>query len=73
MSRALGFVGVARRASPVYYSRPPQEVERIPYRPVHETGSQQPSPRGPCPRNLQKLPSLPSILLEADRKAERYE
>jgi hypothetical protein len=61
MSRALGFVGANRYSNQEIYREPPQKI-------INDVRSQL-SPRGPCPDYIIKAPSLPSILLEAERKS----
>lgn len=61
MSRALGFVGANRYSNQEIYNEPPQKM-------LMDMRSQL-SPRGPCPEYLMKAPSLPSILLEAEKKS----
>ena len=31
------------------------------------------SPRGPCPSNITKQPSLPSILIDSEQKVKKYD
>jgi len=65
MSRALGFVGANRYSNQGIYRENPNKLLAA--------GAPAHSPRGPKPVYLSKAPSLPSILLEADRKSAQYE
>jgi hypothetical protein len=60
MSRALGFVGANRYSNQEIYRENPSKIISA-------------SPRGPCPTYLLKAPSMPSILLEAEKKSQQYE
>ena len=59
-------------------------MERVEYRPYQQpeyqpmAGSgvnkiQYSSPRGPCPAIISKQPSLPSILIDAEKKSMKYD
>lgn len=58
MSRALGGLGVNRYDSV-------SDVVRL--------ARNQSNERGPCPKYLQKIPSIPSIITDAERKSMQYQ
>jgi len=76
VSRALGFVGMSNRYS-VQEIRQPSRMasnERVSLGYCYEPalgGAQ--SPRGPMPSYLRNAPSLPSILVDSERKSVEYQ